>query len=220
MDEITENSLKTADTSAFLRSLYARRDTWQALYSINSNKKAKRMKLAMRARENKIIDRIIDYITWKGKVVPAIGDCSRTTGIKGTSPGGPLKKIGRRMIKRGYSAFEVQEQYSTKSSVCCQGAVNFDQPNGQPNATSDCVHGILICPKCRRTWNRDLVGAVNITDIAIDHLMGLPRDPRFTKALTEYTGEVKAHSGFIPRPSTRAGKRGVARLKIRSSLFP
>ena len=108
------------------------------------------------------------------------------------------------MIKRGYSAFEVQEQYSTKSSLCCHGAVHFEQPNGQPNATSSHVHGILVCPTCRRTWDRDLVGAVNITDIAIDHLMGLPRHPRFTKALNEFTGGVKAPSGFIPRRSTRS----------------
>ena len=216
LEGITENSLKTADSEAFIRGIHARRDAWQPLYQIYSNKKAKRLKLAMRARENQAIDRIIKYITWNGKVIPAIGDCGRTTGFRGLSPGGPVKKIKRRLIKRGYSACEVPEQWSSKSSVCCHGAVNEEQKNNQPpqkykvkkgenpseKPVPSKVHGILICPKCGRTWDRDFVGALNITDIAIDHLLGLPRHWRFTKALKKFTGEVEPH-GIIPRQSMR-----------------
>ena len=53
MEAISENSLKTADSSAFLSGICARRDAWQNLYNIFSNKKAKRLKLAMRARETR-----------------------------------------------------------------------------------------------------------------------------------------------------------------------
>jgi hypothetical protein len=214
LEEITENSLKTADLEAFIWGFYARCDAWQTLYDHYSNKKAKRLKLAMRARENQAIDRMIKYITWNGTVIPAIGDCSRTTGIRGLPPGGPLKKTERRMVQRGYSAFEVPEGYSSLASFCCHGAVNVKQKNNQPHHTykvkkgkqpSDKpvpseVHGILICQKCGRTWDRDLVGGLNVTDIAIDILIGLERHWRFTKALKDFTGEVEPH-GIIPRPS-------------------
>ena len=231
MDDITENSIKTADSEAFIRGIRARRDAWQPLYQIFSNKKAKRLKLAMRARENQAIDRAIQYITWKGKVVPAIGDCSRTTGIRGLSPGAPVKKMGRRMVQRGYSCFEVKEGNSSKASVCCHGAMNKCQANNQPQNTYKVkkggqptnkpvpseVHGILICQNCGRTWDRDLVGGLNITDIGIDHLMGLERQWRFTKALQAFTGEVEP-VGIIPRQSISAGPRTVA--KCRSGKTP
>jgi ribosomal protein L37AE/L43A len=239
MDDITMHTLKTANTSAFHHAIHARRDGFVALYSVFKNKKAKRLKFAMRQREEAVIDKIIRYITWGGNVVPAIGDCSKTTGFQGLSPGGPLKKIERRMVKRGFSTFEVDESYTSKASVCCHGAKNECQKNGQDPRTykiktseknkkiqekkkkalestgKTCktpyykreIHGILICNKCGNTWDRDVVGAVNIADVAIAQLYGFARPERFTKTLgkEEYTGRVDAHSGFIPCQSTTQG---------------
>jgi hypothetical protein len=211
MESITNNTIKTADYDGFIRGINARRDSWSALYIIWSNKELRRLKLAMRSRESSAMDKVINYITWNGTIVPAIGDCSRTTGIRGLPPGGPLKKIERRMIKRGFSAFEVNESYSTKSSVCCHGSVTYEQPNGQNPATykvkrgqqptgkpvPTTVHGIRICKECGRTWNRDVTGGLNIWYIAVDHLIGFPRHWRFTKKIDSETVSVERQL-FIP----------------------
>ena len=219
----TENTIKTADFDKFMAGIRARRDSYAALHSHYQNKQKKRLQFAMRARRDRVIDTIIDHITWGGTVVAAIGDSGRHTGIRGLSPGGPIKEIERRMIKRGYAAFQVPEGMSSKASLCCHGAHNKQQKNGQSPSTYKIkttkhktlregekvkpihcpakVHGISICEKCGRTWNRDVVGSVNILDIAIDALQGFPRAIRFTrngKKKYESQGGVVRNSGFIP----------------------
>ena len=228
LQAVTNNTLKTANHDAFMAGIRARRDSYDQLHSYYANKKKKRLQFAMRARRDRAIDHIIDYITWGGTVVAAIGDGGRHTGIRGCTPGGPIKEIERRMTKRGYLAFEVPEGMSSKSSVCCHGAHNKNQRNGQDQQTYKIktakhktlregeevkpihcpahVHGILICKKCGRTWNRDVVGSVNILDIAIDELHGLPRAVRFTRNGNQYyesQGGVVRNSGFIPHLTYR-----------------
>ena len=122
------------------------------------------------------------------------GDCSKTTGFFKSTPGGPLNKIQRRMVAKGIPTCEVNEAYSTKSSLCCHGAHNRCQRNGQdpitfkkgryqaaPDNMPREVHGILICQRCGKTWNRDFVGAVNIFDIYIARIRGEPRPARFKR---------------------------------------
>ena len=224
LQAVTNNTLKTANFEAFMSGIAARRDSYESLYSKYTNKKKKRLKFAMRARRDRAIDTIIDYITWGGTVVAAIGDGGKHTGIRGCTPGGPIKFIKRRMNKRGYSAFEVPEGKTSESSVCCHGAKNKNQRNGQSPDTYKIktikwktlregeevkpihypthVHGICICQKCKRTWNRDAVGSINILDIAIDVLDDLPRAVRFTKNgnqfYNESQGGVVRNSGIIP----------------------
>ena len=98
------------------------------------------------------------------------------------------------MVKRGYAVCEEKEAYSTKSSLCCHGHLNKCKKNGQPvetfkkgkyidkpNKMPREVHGILICQKCGKTWNRDYVGAVNIYDIYVARMRGEIRLERFQR---------------------------------------
>jgi len=105
-----------------------------------------------------------------------------------------LKKIEALMVKRGYAVCEEKEAYSTKSSLCCHSHLNKCMKNGQdvvtfrngkykenPSKMPREVHGILICQKCGRTWNRDFVGAVNIYDIYVARMNEWAGLARFTR---------------------------------------
>ena len=195
LDAITRNTLKTVDPAAFLRAINARRESYAALYQHNNNMRFKKLKFAMRQRTERAIEQLVDYITWEGTAVTVIGDCSKTTGFRGQTPGGPLAKIKRRMVKKGLKVVEEKEGYSSKSSVCCPGHRNEEMKNGhaieeyrngffldEPAKMPRKVHGLLICTRCKRTWNRDVVGAINILDIYLARMQGLPRPARFTRA--------------------------------------
>jgi hypothetical protein len=199
MDAITQHTLKTTDPDAFRRAIIARRDSYAALYAFNNNMRYKKLKFAMRQRTQRAIDQLVDYISWGGAAVCVVGDCSKTTGFRGSTPGGPVQKIKRLMVKKGMRVVEEKEGYSTKSSVCCHGAENKCMKNGHsiqaykngkfletPAKMPRKVHGILICQRCKRTWNRDVVGAVNILDIYLARMYGLPRPQRFTRAYWQH----------------------------------
>ena len=194
LDRVTQHSLKTVDANAFRLAIEARRDSYAALHALYNNRRCKKLKLAMRAREQRAIEQVINYISWGGTVLNVIGDCSKTTGFRSSTPGGPLLKIERLMVKKGLRTCEEKEAYSSKSSVCCHGYRNHNQRNGQPLATYKKgkylatpgkmpreVHGILICNKCGRTWDRDVVGAINILDIYLARMRGQQRPERFTR---------------------------------------
>jgi transposase len=195
LDGITNHTLKTTDPVAFRLAINARRDAYTTLYAFYNNKRLKRLKFAMRKREQQTIEQLVDYISWGGEVVNVFGDCSKTTGFKSSTPGGPLKKIQRLMVKKGLRVVEEKEAYSTKASVCCHGYANKEMKCGQspdtfkqgkykecPDKKPSKVHGILVCQKCKRTWNRDVVGATNILDIYLARMEGHPRPERFTRA--------------------------------------
>jgi len=195
LKDITNHTLKTTDPVAFRLAINARRNAYATLYTFYNNKRLKRLKFAMRKREQQTIEQLIDYISWGGEVVNVFGDCSKTTGFRSSTPGGPLKKIQRLMVKKGLRVVEEKEAYSTKSSVCCHGHLNKEMKCGQspetfkkgkykgcPNKKPRKVHGILVCQKCKRTWNRDVVGATNILDIYLARMEGHQRPERFTRA--------------------------------------
>jgi len=186
---ITNTTLKTVDLVDFLLALQARRDSYDVYYEHYSNRRFKKEKLAAYMREQRVIDEVIDHISWGGRVLNVFRDCSKTTGFS-TTPGGPLKKIEALMVKRGYAVCKEKEAYSTKSSQCCHGLLNKCMKNGQdvvtfrngkykenPSKIPREVHGSLICQKCGRMWNRDFVGAVNIYDIYVARMneCALPR---------------------------------------------
>ena len=183
----------TFKTTKFNECVLARRDAYATLYAFQTNKRFKKLKFAMRQREDRAIEQLIDYISYGGTVVTAIGDCSKTTGFKSSTPGGPLKVIQRRMVKKGLPVVQVKEAYSTKSSICCHGHENKCMHNGigpdaykggkfkdSPKKVPHKIHGILVCQKCKRTWNRDVVGAINILDIYLADMEGQSRPHRFT----------------------------------------
>lgn len=192
---ITEHTLKTVNTEAFRLAIIARRDSYALLRDFYNNKRMKRLKFAMRQREQRAIEQLIDYISYGGTKVVVIGDCSKTTGFKSSTPGGPLKEIQRLMVKKGIQVVEENEAYSTKSSVCCHGEENKEMKNGHlpemfmkgkyrdcPEKKPSKVHGILVCQKCKRTWNRDVVGATNILDIYLARMNDQRRPERFTRS--------------------------------------
>lgn len=147
------------------------------------------------------------------------GDCSKTTGFKSSTPGGPLKKIERRLKKKKNEAYEVNENYSTKASVCCHGHKNKKMTNGyseekyKNGKAKYCpreIHGILHCENCSRTWNRDWVGSINIYDIFVATLNQQARPYRFTK---------DCHAA--PKDSSRimgVGNAGVAPGTLKSNM--
>lgn len=204
LKDITNHTLKTVDPIAFRLAINARRDSYATLHAFYSNKRLKRLKFAMRKREQQAIEQIVDYISWGGEVVNVFGDCSKTTGFKSSTPGGPLKKIQRLMVKKNLRVVEEKEAYSTKASVCCHGHANKEMKCGQApdifkqGKYKDCpakkpskVHGILICQKCKRTWNRDVVGPTNILDIYLARMEGHPRPERFTKAYWQNLSDIQ-----------------------------
>ena len=196
MQRVTQHSLKTTDPIEFRAAIEARRDSYHELYEFFKNKNFKRLKLAMRARIQRTIDELVEKISYGGEApVIVIGDCSKTTGFRSCTPGGPIKKIKRYMVKKGLQVLEENEAYTTKSSVCCHGHENQCMKNGHSLAEykngiyMDCprkmpqhVHGILICQGCGRTWNRDFVGAINILNLYMARVHGEPRPERFTWA--------------------------------------
>jgi transposase len=216
--DITKYSLKTADPTAIRNALHARATAYEAIHAFYNNKRVKKLKLAMRIREERAIDEVINYITYGGKATVVFGDCSKTTGFKNSTPGGPLKKMEHKMVKLGLRVCEENECMSTKSSLCCHGHHNKHMPNGQdpvtykkgkfknaPERMPSEVLGILICQECGRTWNRDYVGAVNIWDIYLARMTGLPRPARFnlqhiTGPIITTEGDIWATPGITPGP--------------------
>jgi len=78
-----------------------------------------------------------------------------------------------------------------------KGGKYVEEPKKMPKH----IHGILICQKCRSTWNRDFVGAFNIRSIYIARMEGLERPERFTLAFwknkNKITNQIIAENGDI-----------------------
>ena len=108
------------------------------------------------------------------------GGGGNNSGMKGTSPGGPIKKIRRHAKKMGYGITIINEYNTSKSSLCCHGHRNKCMKDGH-GETQKTVHGVSICTKCGKTWNRDVVGSSNILQILICLANGHDRPTRFNK---------------------------------------
>ena len=133
-----------------------------------NNRQLRKLKFEARIAEQRAIDKLVHYITWEKKKVLGIGDCSKTTGFKSLSPGGPIKKIKRHAVKKGYHVSLVDEYNTSKKPACCFRIENAemkcitDKDRLNKGKSSTTVHGLRICSVCRSTWNRDFSAGINI----------------------------------------------------------
>lgn len=230
---ITQHSMKTVNMHKFAQAIEARKVSYDNLYKIYDNRRSRVLNFAVRRSTQRTIDQIVNYISKKGKYTVVFGDCSKTTGFKSSSPGGPVKKIERHFVKRGYNCCEENEAYSSKASVCCHSHANVKMKNGQnianfkrgkyvdtPSKMPRQIHGILHCKNCGKTWDRDLVGSVNIYDIFMDRWLNGRRPYRFTEACYKNTSDrqMQLHSSSHTESSVSVLKVNVCGSKPRTLL--
>jgi hypothetical protein len=178
---LAEHPVKiAANFQSFAAGVRARVGVYDELYKIYSNRQFQKYKFAARRATQRTMDGLLERISEGGVKALAWGDCSRTTGIRGTQPGGPVKKLRRHAVKKGYKVFMVNEAYTTKRSVCCPNGDHPTNGNWRDNRGVK-VHGILVCNDCGRLWNRDKVGSINIYDIAVAVVNNEPRPARFVR---------------------------------------
>ena len=118
-NDLTQNTTKTSHFSRMIPAVAAKRRQWLPLYHVWNNREFQKRKVAARIQEKRTIDKLLHWITWEGSKLLGVGDCSRTTGIPGTTPGGPNKRILQQGVKKGYRIYLVDEQYTSKRSCCC-----------------------------------------------------------------------------------------------------
>ena len=168
-DAMSTTSLKTANFEAVLAGLHLRLRVYDVLRAFYNNTQYQKLKVEARIAAQKTDDRLLDFISHDRTKVIGFGDGSKMTGFRGLSPGGPMKKLKRMAVKKGYSITMVNEAYTSKRASCCRG--EDLRPMKRPTRDQDGVmrvkdvHGLRTCPKCKRTWNRDFTAAINIWDI-------------------------------------------------------
>jgi DNA-binding Lrp family transcriptional regulator len=162
---LSHKTLKTPVYAEVVDAVKWRCTAWDVLYERYSNKQFMKLKAEARMAENKTIDELARWITWGGTKPLGWGDCSMTTGFKGTSPGGPMRKIRRHMIKTGYNVTLVKEAYTSKRAPDARGYDMKNLKKTNEDGTREHVHGVLISQGTGKTWNRDFSASINIFDI-------------------------------------------------------
>lgn len=166
---------------------------YDGTYAIWSRRRYLKVKFAARRHALAAFQVLADRISYDNTCAVGFGDCSKTTGFKGLSPGAPLGKFKRWMVKRNYNITEIDEFRTTKSSVCCPGSDTKSMRHGRPPDAADfgkphwtnTIHGILICTKCGTNWNRDKAASINIRDIfVIQYVRHQQRPDRFSRTAT------------------------------------
>src|SRR6185503_19538326 len=117
-------SLKVASVDALILALEPRIEHYDQLYSIYANRQVAKRKFFARTKTESAMDTMINAMSSNGEREIGWGDCSKTSGFRGLTPGGPVKKIRRRAVARGASVTLVNEHRTSKSSLCCPGADN------------------------------------------------------------------------------------------------
>jgi hypothetical protein len=161
MNELAGNSMKTCDAFELAINIHGHLKYYKPIYNHFKNHQFQKLKVRARMMEKKTIDDMIHWITWGGTKPLGIGDCSKTTGFKGTSPGGPMSKIRRHARKKGYDIYLVKEGYTSKRSSCCAGHDCVAMKNSEGNP----IHGVRICQNCGKTWDRDVNSSFQIFHI-------------------------------------------------------
>lgn len=178
MDQLSANSLKTSNLQALRERILVHCHIYGTIYDVFSNHQYQKLKVTARMKEKRTIDEMIHWITWGGKKPLGIGDGSKTSGLKGTTPGGPIRKLRRHAIKRGYEWNLVKEHYTSKRSGCCAGA----DVKPMKNACGDDIHGVRICKRCGKTCDRDLNSGFQIFHIYYkDQVRGEGRPVQYQK---------------------------------------
>jgi hypothetical protein len=138
-------------------------------------------------RVSSAIDAVVNFVRHDDTVeLVAIGDRSRTYGLRGASQGAPIVKIERRALVRGrnegFQVFLVDEHCTSRKSWCCQGEKMKGIRTGNklrmlPNGTqvAGTTNGILACQGCGKLWGRDPNACRNIWECVFAELHGMPR---------------------------------------------
>ena len=175
-------SLKTANFESFLDSARQRFQGYSVLYRHYGNRTFLKAKLATRIKQQKWLETVLKIMTWDGTKAVGFGDGSKFSGFKGLGVGGPMAKIRRFAIKRGYSVTLVNEDYTSKNSCCCNTVVKQAKKNKNGSEFwTNLVRGHSICQRCGRSWNRDVNAAINIWKLFHDFVRGIPRESRFCR---------------------------------------
>lgn len=177
--QLSKHTLKTAKYDKIVAAAKKHIAFYRIITKHYNNHQYRKLKFECRIAEQKTIDRVVNYITWEGTKVTGIGDCSKTTGFKSCSPGGPIKKIKRHAKKKGFKVCSVDEFCTSKVPACCKKGELIGVPDGngrrkrledQGNNNNDNnrttrLHGLRTCPTCHSTWNRDFSAGINIWDL-------------------------------------------------------
>ena len=156
------------------------------MYDAHSTRGKLKLKFEIRRRVMSANDRVINFMRHNSKVeLIAIGDQSRSFGLRGASQGAPIKRIERRAVKRSYNeGFQVRfinEHCTSCKSSCCLGhqmkSITTGHtwrptPHGHVRAR---VYGILACQGCRKLWGRDTNAGRNMFECTYRALERLQR---------------------------------------------
>jgi hypothetical protein len=159
-NQLSLNTIKTANPEKLVAAIFLCMQHYDSITNHYNNHQLRKLKFEARIAEQRTIDQLVHYVTWEGRKVLGLGDCSKTTGFKSLSPGGPTKKIKRHAVKKGYNVCSVDEFRTSMVPACCH--------HGEMQCIKDCrkenskVHGLRTCPTCHSTWNRDFSAAINI----------------------------------------------------------
>lgn len=192
-DWLSMNTMKSPHSEDIRQAVFIEIEAYGVMYKRYSNRQFLKLKMEARMAENKTMDKMIHWITWGGKKPLGWGNVTRTSGFKGSTSSGPVRKIRRRAVKKGYRVYLVDEAYTSKRSCCCScDTCNLYETIGDETGYEKRkIHGMLICKKCGSTWDRDFSAGINIFDIFYNHMvLGNPRNIKFTKQFIEglFTG--------------------------------
>lgn len=195
---LSQHTMKTTSLENMRKAVLVRCKFYDALYVHYSNRQYMKLKMEARIANQRAIDDMLNWVTYGKSKILGIGDGSKTTGFKGTSPGGPTKKIKRHAIKCGYEVVLVNEAYTSKRSACCHGHDLKPMKRTAANGEKEDIHGLRICKKCGRTWDRDVSAALNIFDVFYDHMvLGGPRPPHLLKTVIPGAQAHGGHSSYV-----------------------
>lgn len=190
---LSQHTMKTTSLEAMCKAVRVRCKFYDVLYAHYSNRQFLKLKMEARMAEQKAIDTMLNWVTYGKTKALGIGDGSKTTGFRGTSPGGPTKKIKRYAIKSGYEIVLVNEWGTSKMSACCRGHEMKPMKRRVATGETEEIHGLRICKKCGRTWDRDVSAALNIFDAFYEEMvLGGPRPSHLVKSVTS---GAQAHDG-------------------------
>jgi hypothetical protein len=175
------------EANALLEATAVRFRRHQAMHDGHSSRGKLKLGFLTKRRVASAIDKVVNFIRHDKTVeLVAIGDRSRTFGLRGASQGAPIVKIERRALVRGrnegFQVFLVNEHCTSRKSWCCKGEQMKGIRTGNklrtlPDGTqvAGTTNGILACQGCRKLWGRDPNASFNIGECVFAELHGLPR---------------------------------------------
>ena len=185
--DYAELPLKGCDPAALLEATALRFRHHRLMHEAHSTRGKLKLAFLTRRRVASAIDKVVNFVRHDKTVeLVAIGNMSRTFGLRGASNGAPIVKIERRAVVRGrnegFQVFLVDEKCTSCKSWCCKGAQMRAMRTGNKMRTlpggaqvKDTAHGILACQGCGKLWGRDPNACRNIGECVFAELHGMPR---------------------------------------------